>query len=81
MMIEESGGEACNTTRRDKYVKISVGKPEDRRTLGRPRRKRQNNLKTDFRLAPYESTDRIYMPQEADPRRALVNKVMKLHVA
>jgi hypothetical protein len=29
--------------------KVFVGKPEEKRTLGRPRRKREDNIKADFK--------------------------------
>jgi hypothetical protein len=34
--------------RRDEYC-ISLGKPEEKKMLGRPRRRRENNLKITFK--------------------------------
>jgi hypothetical protein len=37
--------------------KILFGKPERKRSLGRPRRKWENNIKTDLREIGFESVD------------------------
>ena len=55
-------------------------KLEERRSLGRPRRKWQDNIKMDLRKVERGNIDWIIMPQERDRRRALMNMVMNLRV-
>jgi hypothetical protein len=54
---------------------ILVGKPEGRRTLGRPRRRWEDNIKMDL-----EEIDFGGLAQNTDRWRALVNTVMSLRV-
>jgi hypothetical protein len=56
-----------------------VGKPEGRRPLGRPRRRWADNIKIDIREVGW-GIDWIYMVQDRDRWRALVNSVMNLRV-
>jgi hypothetical protein len=57
-----------------------VGKPERRRTLGRPRRRWEDNIKMDLREVGWEGMDWINLAQDTDRWRALVNAVMNLRV-
>jgi hypothetical protein len=41
-------GEACSTYRRRGVYSVLVEKPEGKRTLGRPRRRREDNIKMDL---------------------------------
>jgi hypothetical protein len=59
---------------------ILVGKPEGRRPLGRPRRRWEDNIKTDLREIVFGDVDWIHLAQDRDRRRALVNTVMNLRV-
>jgi hypothetical protein len=59
---------------------ILVGKPEGRRHLGRPRRRWEDNIKMDIREIGFGDVDWIYLAQERDRWRALVNTVMSLRV-
>jgi hypothetical protein len=65
--------------RRNAY-RILVGKPERRRSLGRPRRRWVNNIKIDLRERGWDSRDWIDVVQDTDQWRALVNTVMNLRV-
>jgi hypothetical protein len=57
-----------------------VGKPEGRRTLGRPRRRWEDNIKIDFREVGWGGMDWINLAEDRDRWRALVNAVMNLWV-
>jgi hypothetical protein len=57
-----------------------VGKPEGRRPLERPRRRWEDNIKTDLREVGWGGMDWINLTQARDRWRALVNAVMNLRV-
>jgi hypothetical protein len=57
-----------------------VGKPEEKRSLGRPRSGCENNIKMDLQEVGWESTDWIAVAQDRDWWLALVNTVMNLRV-
>jgi len=58
--------------------KILVGKPEGKRPLGRPRRRREDSIKMDFQEVGCGSMDWIDVDQYRDRWRAFVNVVMNL---
>jgi hypothetical protein len=58
---------------------ILVGKPEGKRTLGRPRRISVDNIKIGLRETGWDSMDWLDRTQDRDQWRALVNTVMNLH--
>jgi hypothetical protein len=60
--------------------RILVGKPERKRPLGRPRRRWVDNIKMDLREIGRDGVDWIYMAQDRDQWRALVNAVLDLRV-
>jgi hypothetical protein len=57
-----------------------VGKPEGRWPLGRPRRKRVDNIRIDLVELGWGDVDRIGLAQDRDRWRALVNSVLNLRV-
>jgi hypothetical protein len=57
-----------------------VGKPERKTSLGRPRRKWVDNIKTNLGEAGWSDVDWIGPAQDRDRWRALVDSVMKLWV-
>jgi hypothetical protein len=59
---------------------ILVGRPEERRPLGRPRRRWDDNIKMDLRVIGFGDVDWIHWAQDRDMWRALVNRVMNLRV-
>jgi hypothetical protein len=63
--------------RRNAY-RILVGKPEERRPLGRPRRRWMDNIKIDLREIGWDGMDWIDLAQDRDRWRALVNMVLNL---
>jgi hypothetical protein len=60
--------------------RIFVGKLEEKRSLGRPRRRWMNNIKMDLRETGLGNVDWTDLAQDADQWRALVNTLMKLRV-
>jgi hypothetical protein len=64
--------------KRDAY-RILVGRPEERRPLGRPRRRWEDNIKMDLQEVGW-GLDWIELAQDRDRWRALVNALMNLRV-
>jgi hypothetical protein len=73
-------GGACNTygDKRGAH-RILMGRPEGRRTLGKPRRRWEDNIKRIFKTLD-GGMDWIKLAQDRDKWRALVNAVMKLRI-
>jgi len=65
--------------RRDVY-RVLVGKPEEKRPLGRPRRRWEDNIKLDLQEVGCGGMDWIQLAQDWDRWRALVHAVMNLRV-
>jgi hypothetical protein len=63
-----------------KVYKILVGKPEGKRTLGRPRRRWEDGIIMDLREIGLGGVDWIRLSQDRDRWRAFVNVVMILRV-
>jgi hypothetical protein len=59
--------------------RILVGRPEGRRSLGRPRRRWEDNIKMDVQDVGW-GMDCVELAQNRDRWRALVNAVMNLRV-
>jgi hypothetical protein len=60
--------------------RLLLGKPEGKRPLGRPRRRRIDNIKMDLPEIGLNVVDWIGLAQDRYRRRALVNSVMNLRV-
>ena len=60
--------------------KVSVGKPEGKRPLGRPRRRLEGNIKMDLQEVGRGCGDWMELAQYRDRRRALVSTVMNFRV-
>jgi hypothetical protein len=60
--------------------RILVGKPEEKRPLGRPRHKWEDNIRMDLRGIGWSAMDWIDLAQDRDQWRALVNAVINLRV-
>jgi hypothetical protein len=79
---EDAMGRACSTNgdKRNACM-ISVGKPEGKRPLGRPRCRWVDNIKIDFREIGWGGIAWIDLAQDRDQWGALVNNVMNLRVS
>jgi hypothetical protein len=60
--------------------RILLGRPDGKRPLGRPRRRRAKNIKIDLRELGWDGMDWIDLAQNMDQWRALVNTVMNLRL-
>jgi hypothetical protein len=60
--------------------RILVAKPVEKRALGRPGRKWEENIKIDLRVIEWGGMDWINLAEDKDQWRALVNTVMNLQV-
>ena len=60
--------------------KVSVGKPEGKRPLGRPKRRWEDNNKVDLQEVRCEGMDWTEMAQDRNKWRSVVNAVMNLRV-
>jgi hypothetical protein len=74
-------GRACSTNweKRNAY-RILLGKQERKRPIGRPRRRWVDNIEMDLREIGWDGMDWIYLAQDRDQWRALVNTAMNLRV-
>jgi hypothetical protein len=57
-----------------------VGKPEETRPFGRPRRRWKDNIKMDLQVVGCGGMDWIKLAQDRDRWQALVNAIMNLRV-
>jgi hypothetical protein len=60
--------------------RLLVGKPEGKRPLGRPRRRRKNNIKMDLLEIGVNVVVLIGLAQDRYRWRALLNSVMKIDI-
>jgi hypothetical protein len=60
--------------------RVLVGKPEGKRPLGRPRRRREDNIKRDLQEVRGDCGDWMERAQDRDSWRALVSPVMTFRV-
>jgi len=73
--------ESCGTCgKHGRCIQSLVGKPEGKRTIGRPRRGWDDNIKTYTQEVGLAGMDGIDLAQDSDRWRALVNAVMNLRV-
>ena len=60
--------------------KVLVGKPEEKRPLGKQRRRWEDNIKMDIQEVGRGCGDRMELAQDKDRWRALVSTVMNFRV-
>jgi hypothetical protein len=61
--------------------RVLVGKLEEMRPLGRPRRRWEDNIKMDVKEMGWGGMDWIRLAEGRDQWRVLVNTVMNLHAS
>jgi len=57
-----------------------VGEPEGNRSVGRPPRRWEDNIRMNLTEIGWEIVNLVHLAQDTDQWRVLVNKVMKLWV-
>jgi hypothetical protein len=65
---------------REGVYRVLVGRPEGKRSLGRPRRRWEDNIKTDLRETGIDWVNWIQLAQDRIQWRTCVNTVMDLRV-
>ena len=73
------GARSTSVVRRGVY-RVLVGKPEGKRSLVRPRRRWEDNIKMDLQEVGCGGIDLNVLAQDKDRWRALVSAVMNLLV-
>jgi hypothetical protein len=69
-------GRACGAYGEDRDVyRVLVGKPEGKKPLGRPRHRREDNIKMDLQEVEGGRGDWMELAQDRDRWRALVGTV------
>ncbi|KAJ4438220.1 hypothetical protein ANN_14159 [Periplaneta americana] len=74
-----AGHVACMGESRNAY-RVLVGRPEGNRSLGRPRRRWEDNIKMDLREVGCDGRDWINLAQDRDRWRAYVRAAMNLRI-
>jgi len=59
---------------------ILVGKPGGKRPFGRPRRTWEDNIRMDVGQIRWEGVEWLYLAQDGDQCRDVMNTVINLHV-
>jgi hypothetical protein len=72
------GGPCSTNGKKRNAYRLSVGKPEGKRPLGRPRRRWVDNIRMDLGEAGWGDVDWIGLAKDRNRWRALVNSVLNL---
>jgi hypothetical protein len=59
-------------------LRILIGKPEEKRLFGRPRRRCEDNIRMDLRELGWEDEDWIHLAQDRDQWQAVMNMGMNI---
>jgi hypothetical protein len=73
-------GHVARTGEKRNAYRLSVGRPEGKRPLGRPRRRWVDNIEIDIGEVGWGDVDWIGLAQDRNKWRALVNSVLNLRV-
>jgi len=73
-------GHIARVGEKSRVYRVSVGKPEGKRSLGKPRRRWEDNIKMDLLKVGCGGMDWIELAQDRDRWRAPVNAVMNIRV-
>jgi hypothetical protein len=74
-------GGTCGTHGEGRGVyRVLVGRPEEKRPLGRPRRRWEDNIKVDLKEIGIDGANWIRLAQDVVQWQALVNTVMNIRV-
>jgi hypothetical protein len=73
-------GLIARTGEKRNAYRVLVGNPEGKRSLGRPRRRWEDNIRMDLIEEVWGGMDWIDLAQDRDQWRALVNTVMNFRV-
>jgi hypothetical protein len=74
------GGTCSMDERCEKCIQYFVWKPYGKRPIGRPRHRREDNIRMDIREIEWEVVDWIHLAQDRDQWRTVVITVMILRV-
>jgi hypothetical protein len=74
------GGPVARIGEKRNVYRLLVGKPEETRPLGRPRRRWVDNIRMDFGEVGWVNVDWIGQAKDRNRWRALVNSVLNLRV-
>jgi len=80
LLRQEREGHIARVGERRCVYRVSVGKPEGKRPLGRPRGRWNDNIKMDLQEVGCGSMDWIELSQDRDSWKALVTAVINLRV-
>jgi transposase len=80
-MKEDEVGGTCGTHGGgERFYRVLVGRTEGKRPLGRPRRRREDNIKMDLREIGIDGANWIQLAQDMVQWRTCVNTAMNLRV-
>jgi hypothetical protein len=79
-MKEDEMGGAYSTHGRDEKCIHLIGKPEGKRSHGRPRRRWEDDIRMDLKETEREYVHWTLLDQDRDQWRALINIVMNLRI-
>jgi hypothetical protein len=78
-MVKDKMGGACGMYGRERNIyRVLVGKPEGKRSFGRPRQRREDNIKINLKGTGYKTMDWIYVVQDRGNWQAFANVVLNL---
>jgi hypothetical protein len=78
--MDEMGRASSTNGEKRNSCRILVGKPGGKKPLGRPRRRRVDNIKMELRVIGWDGMYWIDLAQDKVRWRTLVNTVMNLRV-